>query len=132
MQCYVGGRCSGKTTRLIELSHDTGIPILVHTLSRGRQIELQAHDMGKPIPSPQCLGSMAVTAGALRGERVLIDELGALVEHAFDVRIVAASIDGEALTCANPALADMGLIEAARRWWGARRRGASDEKGCAE
>lgn len=124
MRCYVGGRRTGKTTRIIELSHDTGIPILVHSAQIGRLLEHQARVMGKDIPKPVCAHELSMSSGARRDRRVLVDEMGLLVESVFKVQIVAASIDGEALACANPALADMGLIETFRRWWQAHHRPA--------
>lgn len=49
----VGYRQSGKTQALIELSEQTGIPILAPTSMMRDCIELQAKRQGRTIPAPQ-------------------------------------------------------------------------------
>lgn len=49
----VGHRQSGKTQALIELSEQTGIPILAPTRMMRDCIELQAERQGRTIPAPQ-------------------------------------------------------------------------------
>ena len=49
----VGHRQSGKTQALIELSEQTGIPILAPTRMMRDCIELQAKRQGRTIPAPQ-------------------------------------------------------------------------------
>lgn len=59
MQCYVGGRRSGKTRHLINLSHETGITIVTRTNDMAKQIEYDAMRIGKPIPRPICIANRA-------------------------------------------------------------------------
>lgn len=54
MQCFVSGRRNGKTTRLIMLSHDTGIPIYTRTAQMAAFVEHQARTLGVTIPKPIC------------------------------------------------------------------------------
>ena len=49
----VGHRQSGKTQALIELSEQTGIPILAPTSMMRDSIALQAKRQGRAIPAPQ-------------------------------------------------------------------------------
>lgn len=54
MQCFVSGRRNGKTTRLIMLSHDTGIPIYTRTAQMAAFVEHRARTLGVTIPKPIC------------------------------------------------------------------------------
>ncbi len=119
MQCYVGGRRSGKTRYLINLSHETGIPIVTRSEVMAKYIERQAMEIGKPVPRPICYKSREMLIGAPMCKNVLVDEAGTILEEILGVNVVAASIDGEALRLANPALGSfesMGLVELLRTW----------------
>lgn len=131
MQCYVGGRRSGKTRHLINLSHETGITIVTRTNEMAKQIEYDAMRIGKPIPRPICIANRARLIGTLNGRNVLVDEAGGILEDILGVHIVAASIDGEALKLANPALANlesMGLFELLRTWRKERKANRKEEQ----
>lgn len=131
MQCYVGGRRSGKTRHLINLSHETGITIVTRTNDMAKQIEYDAMRIGKPIPRPICIANRARLIGTLNGRNVLVDEAGGILEDILCVHIVAASIDGEALKLANPALANlesMGLFELLRTWRKERKANRKEEQ----
>lgn len=119
MQCYVGGRRSGKTHHLINLSHDTGIPIVTRSAQMAKAIEHQALKMGKPIPKPLSYGCREMLVGAPIRRNILVDEAGGILDDILGVHVVAAAIDGEAFQLANPALgnlAEMGLFELLRTW----------------
>lgn len=119
MQCYVGGRRSGKTQHLINLSHDTGIPIVTRSAQMAKAIERQAMKMGKPIPKPLSYGSREMLIGASLRRNILVDEAGGILDDLLGVHVVAAAIDGEALKLANPALGnleEMGLLDLLRTW----------------
>lgn len=118
MQCYVGGRRTGKTQHLINLSHDTGFPIVTATVEMAHSIERQALKMGKSIPVPYCYKSPAARV-AMKYEHVLIDEAQTVLDSVFETHVVAASICGEALANANPALGnleEMGLLDLLHAW----------------
>lgn len=132
MQCYIGGRRSGKTQHLINLSHDTGIPIVTRSEKMARAIEYQATRIGKPVPRPLCYRSREMLIGSPLRRNVLVDEAGGILEDMLGVRVVAASIDGEALRLANPALSNfesMGLFELLHTW-SKERRTKREEKQC--
>lgn len=119
MQVYVGGRASGKTHHLINLSHDTGIPIVVRSARMSDEIRWQSVKMGKVIPKPICYRDREAMAYASQLGYVLVDEAGAILNDVMGARVVAAAIDGEALRLANPALGNlesMGLLELLRAW----------------
>lgn len=116
MQCYVGGRRTGKTTSLIRLSHDTGFPIVCRTQEMAWAIEWQALRMGTEIPVPICYKNQAVAVGALRERRVLVDEAQGVLSEMLGRDVVAASIDGEALRLANPAIGSMKFLDLLRLW----------------
>lgn len=118
MQCFVGGRRTGKTQHLINISHDTGFPIVTATVEMAHSIERQALRMGVPIPVPYCYKSPAARI-AMKHERVLIDEAQTVLDSIFETHVVAASIYGEAIAAANPALCNlesMGRFELLRTW----------------
>lgn len=133
MQCFVGGRRSGKTWQMICLSHDTGFPIIARTKAMANYIEGQAYRMGKTIPKPIPATNYSLMIGALSGEKVIVDESQGILEDILKVRIVAASIDGEALMLPlqNPAIGSLGFIELLRTWI-KERRAKREGKQCKE
>ena len=74
MLAIIGGRQTGKTTCLIEMSNETGYPILTATRGMAESIELMARRMHKEIP-PVITPSSYV----MKGERVIVDEVGLLI-----------------------------------------------------
>ena len=127
MQCFVSGRATGKTTQLIKLSHDTGIPILTRNAEMAKRIEWQACRMGIGIPKPLSnrVSGLCATERSAKPESVLVDEAGGVLEDMLRTRVVAAAINGDALRIANPAIPDleeMGFIDLLRQWRRARKR----------
>lgn len=119
MQCFVSGRSTGKTTRLIMLSHDTGIPIYTRTAQMAAFVEHQARTLGVTIPKPICRTPKLI---GLRPSKVIVDEAGGVLEDVLGAKVVAASIDGEALNPAIPDLEAMGFLDLLRAWRRARKR----------
>lgn len=119
MQCFVSGRRTGKTTRLIMLSHDTGIPIYTRTAQMAAFVEHQARTLGVTIPKPICRTPKLI---GLRSSKVIVDEAGGVLEDVLGAKVVAASIDGEALNPAIPDLEAMGFLDLLRAWRRARKR----------
>lgn len=119
MQCFVGGRRTGKTWQLICLSHDTGYPIVARSKQMAHAIEHQAMSMGKSIPRVVVNQTAGFTPNLTHNQPVLVDEAQGVLSDVLGAQVVAASIDGEALKLANPALGgleEMGLIELLRTW----------------
>lgn len=119
MQCFVSGRRTGKTTRLIMLSHDTGIPIYTRTAQMAAFVEHQARTLGVTIPKPIYRTPKLI---GLRPSKVIVDEAGGVLEDVLGAKVVAASIDGEALNPAIPDLEAMGFLDLLRAWRRARKR----------
>lgn len=122
MQCFVSGRRTGKTTQLIKLSHDTGIPIYTRTEQMARNVAFQADRMGVTIPKPICQRPALI---GLRPSQVIVDEAGGILEDVLGAKVIAASINGDALRIANPAIPnfeEIGFIDLFRKWRKARKR----------
>lgn len=125
MLAIIGGRQTGKTTCLIEMSNETGYPILTATRGMADSIELQARRMNKPIPPVITPRSLSHSD---RYSRVLVDEVGLLIEHMTGAEVVAASIDGVSLVKAQPPsteLSKLGLWQAFKLWRSERKRARS-------
>lgn len=77
MICIVGDRQTGKTTKLIELSAATKIPILAPNRRMADYIDLTVHRMGKDAPRALCMGPKTFARGRARREAqvVLVDEV---------------------------------------------------------
>ena len=73
MQVIAGPRCSGKTTSLIRVSADTGIPIIAPTMMMAKSIKQMAMEYGIDIPEPTSINKI-VNQGGKPG-KYLIDEL---------------------------------------------------------
>lgn len=119
MLAIIGGRQTGKTTCLIEMSNETGYPILTTTQRMAQSIELMARRMNVNIPPVLSITEMPRKGTIMRGERVLVDDLGIVAEHIIGAEVVAASIDGVALVKAQPPSTDLsklGIWEAFKLW----------------
>lgn len=128
MLALIGGRQTGKTTCLIEMSKETGYPILTATHFMAKNIELMARRMGVQIPPVLSISSMPLHGSLMRGERVLVDDLGLVAERLLGAEVVSASIEGVALVKAQPPSADlakMGILEAFKLWRSERKRARS-------
>lgn len=132
MLAIIGGRQTGKTTCLIAMSNETGYPILTASRGMAESIELQARKMNIQIPPVLSLSSMPRNGSLTRLERVLVDELGLVVEYLIGAKVASASIDGVALVKAKPPstdLAKLGIWEAFRLWRSERKRARSGGEG---
>ena len=132
MLAIIGGRQTGKTTCLIEMSNETGYPILTATRVMADNIELMARKMNVQIPPVLSLSGMPLTGSLVRGERVIVDEVGLLIECITGAEVVAASIDGVALVKAQPPstdLAKLGIWGAFKLWRSERKRARSGGDG---
>ena len=128
MLAIIGGRRTGKTTCLIEMSKETGYPILAATRGMAENIELQAQRMHAHIPPVLSPSDIPLKGSLMPGERIIVDELGFLAEHFTGAEIMAASVDGVALVKAqtpNTDLAKLGIWEAFKLWRSERKRARS-------
>ena len=73
MQVIAGPRCSGKTSSLIQVSADTGIPIIAPSMAMANYIKMIAKEQGMNIPEPTSINKIVNQGG--RPGKYLIDEL---------------------------------------------------------
>lgn len=100
MIAFVGCRQTGKTSRLIRLSHETGFPIVAATMDRARAIEHAAARMRVSIPKPLAPQDMRSVRGLLlKDNRVLVDEVADFVGTMIGARVVGATMEGVAIEC---------------------------------
>lgn len=100
MIAFVGSRQTGKTSRLVRLSHETGFPIVASTLERARFIESMAARERIEIPRPMTPRDLALSRKDLaRDNRVLVDEMADLVGSIVGARVVGGTIEGVAISC---------------------------------
>lgn len=79
----IGPRQNGKTSRLIQLSHETGIYIIAANRMQGTQILRQAEEMGLYIPNPVAVIDYMKTrfAGSyIRRQGLLVDNADAVLQ----------------------------------------------------
>ena len=73
MRIIIGPRCSGKTTSLIQVSADTGIPIIAPTMAMANYIKQIAKEYELDIPEPTSINKVVNQGG--RPGKYLIDEM---------------------------------------------------------
>lgn len=73
MRMIIGPRCSGKTTSLIQVSADTGVPIIAPTMMMAGYIKQKAKEYGLDIPEPTSINKIVNQGG--KSGKYLIDEL---------------------------------------------------------
>lgn len=125
MICIVGDRRTGKTTALIKMSAETGIPIFAPTFGMARCIERQAESMGVSMPKPEVLKKDSPNV-FLYGRKVMIDEAQMILRHHFGIEAVCATFDSGHVEFKD-AIGRMTLRELLGMWWEARR--ATDADG---
>lgn len=77
MKIIIGGRASGKTTKLIQESAETGRRILTHNKDTAKEIWWQAQSLGYDIPIPLSVMDLQriETKAEIKKQGVLIDDL---------------------------------------------------------
>lgn len=131
MLAIIGGRQTGKTACLIEMSKETGYPILTATCGMADSIEHQAMKMNAHIP-PVIPVSRMMLDSSIRAERVIVDELGLVIESLIGVKVVSASINGLAMLRGKPPSTDLsklGIWNVIKLWRSERKRARSGGEG---
>ena len=105
----VGGRASGKTTELIKMSAETGIPICVRHRSRIKHIINKANKLGIEIPEPIVIYNKTSLKGC---EKIMIDDVQEILFDTYGVEVVCATLDEN-----NIDLSEITLFELLRKWW---------------
>lgn len=120
----VGHRQSGKTQALIELSEQTGIPILAPTPMMRYCIELQAKRQGRTIPAPQVFTSADFPPSRADRERPWRNVYADEVQKYFaDLRYTTGcvTLDLEDVSIETFKESNPTLRQVLRMWWRARK-----------
>lgn len=121
MQCFVGGRRTGKTYKLLQLSKDTGLPILVPTNEQAKIVSAMGERMGFFPKVISARGLIYENPRLMRDGRFLVDEIGLFIEQILGIDVVGATINGTSIEC-NPVakepldMSDMSLLQVIGSW----------------
>lgn len=113
MICIVGTRRSGKSSALIKVSEQTGLPIVTENAHVAHAVQRQALRMGADIPKPYARPFATKSIG-LRG-RVLVDEAQMILEEHIGLPVEVCTFDASSFDFSN-----MSLIEILAAWWRSR------------
>lgn len=98
MKIIQGGRGSGKTYTLVQLSHLSGYPIMTRSRCSKKYIQTMADQLGLTIPEPIVFRSKQDTRGKLLPtDKVLVDDLDGwlsdIVSGYFGSAVAAATMN---------------------------------------
>lgn len=98
MKIIQGGRCSGKTYTLVQLSHLSSYPIMTRNIHSKKYIQTMADQLGITIPEPIVFRSKQDTRGKLLPtDKVLVDDLDGwlsdIVSNYFGSAVAAATMN---------------------------------------
>lgn len=98
MKIIQGGRCSGKTYTLVQLSHLSGYPIMTRSKRNKKYIQTMADQLGLTIPEPIVFRSKQDTRGKLLPtDKVFVDDLDGwlsdIVSDYFGSAVAAATMN---------------------------------------
>lgn len=98
MKIIQGGRGSGKTYTLVQLSHLSGYPIMTRSICSKKYIQTMADQLGLTIPEPIVFRSKQDTRGKLLPtDKVLVDDLDGwlsdIVGDYFGSAVTAATMN---------------------------------------
>lgn len=95
MKIIVGGRASGKTTKLIKESAETGYRIIAFSKDAAKEIYMQAKDLGYDILRPISVKEYVLAPDSFEQDGVLIDDLENTLGALFKQKIHAATFCSE-------------------------------------
>ena len=98
MKIIQGGRGSGKTYTLVQLSHLSSYPIMTRSIRNKKYIQTMADQLGITIPEPIVFRSKQDTRGKLLPtDKVLVDDLDGwlsdIVSGYFGSAVAAATMN---------------------------------------
>lgn len=98
MKIIQGGRGSGKTYTLVQLSHLSGYPIMTRSICNKKYIQTMADQLSLTIPEPIVFRSKQDTRGKLLPtDKVLVDDLDGwlsdIVSDYFGSAVTAATMN---------------------------------------
>ena len=95
MKIIVGGRASGKTTKLIQESAKTGYRIIAFSKDAAKEIYMQAKDLGYDILRPISVMEYVLAPNSFEQDGVLIDDIENTLGAIFKQKIHAATFCSE-------------------------------------
>lgn len=95
MKIIVGGRASGKTTKLIKESAETGYRIVTSNEGAAKAIYMRAKDLGYDILRPISVMEYVLAPNSFEQDGILIDELENTLGALFKQKIHAATFCSE-------------------------------------
>lgn len=90
-----GQRKCGKTTRMVLMSSEKGIPILTCNRNMVKLLECTAKDMGVKIPRPISAKDFALGSSQLNCTSVLVDEIDWVVANLIGADVVVSTTSSE-------------------------------------
>lgn len=90
MDIIIKDRGHGKTTELIRMSAETGIPIVCYTRGTLEAIKLRAKDMNLVIPEPMELTQFRFMR--YKPEKVYIDDFDYILDELMGTEVVGVTV----------------------------------------
>lgn len=98
MKIIVGGRASGKTTKLIQESAETGYRIIAFSKDAAKEIYMQAKGLGYDILRPISVMEYVLAPDSFEQDGILIDDIENTLETLFKQKIHAATFRSERMS----------------------------------
>lgn len=114
MICIVGTRGSGKTTRLVELSEVTGIPIVTPNKGMADLVMYTAREMGATIPKAEARQFSPNNYGRYR-KPVLVDEAQMILE-----KVIGSPVEVAVFSAYQFGFSTLTLLDLLGSWWRSR------------
>lgn len=102
MRTLYSGRQSGKTMKLIKISAELSVPIIVKDVATGNHLKRRAKEMGVKIPNPISIDD--IITGRIKGinfNTVLVDDADYILEVLIASKVPGCRIDTIALVARN-------------------------------
>ena len=90
----IGGRGSGKTTKLIRMSAENNIYIVCLDRRRALNIAAMAREMGLTIPFPITVEELPITRKSSWFTEVYVDDADQVLERLIGVRVSNITLEG--------------------------------------
>ena len=88
MKILLGSPSTGKTKKILELSSETGVPVLCESTARVERLIEKARGYGFSIPTPVTYDTLNPSVKA-----VYVDDISAFVEKMLNVRVAAYTVN---------------------------------------
>ena len=88
MKILLGSPSTGKTKKILELSSETGVPVLCESTARVERLIEKARGYGLIIPTPVTYDTLNPSIKA-----VYVDDISAFVEKMLNVKVAAYTVN---------------------------------------